>query len=58
MSFVTPSTMLATGSPNCCNITVGKVRVLDNIVQKRRNYRVLVKPHIGRYIRRREQWVT
>ena len=37
-----------------CNIAVGKVGILNNIVQKRRNYRVLVKPHIGRYIRRRD----
>ena len=30
-----------------CNIAVGKIGVLYNVVQQRRNYRVLVKPHIG-----------
>ena len=55
VSFVTPLNDVGHRLAELlCNITVGKVRVLDNIVQKRRNYRVLVKPHIGRYIRRRD----
>ncbi len=37
-----------------CNVAVGKIGVLYNVVQERCDYRILVKPHVGGYVRRRD----